>query len=99
MKKVLITGTSRGIGQEIVRQLLEKTDFYIFATMRQPHGPRRPQQETDRMTVLALDVAEAGSIAILAKDLLALGVKLDAIVFQCLQCFQRSTQHAGALLA
>ncbi|XP_061449859.1 C-signal-like [Rhineura floridana] len=39
---ILVTGSNRGIGMELVRQLVEMTDppEHIFATCRNPDGPR-----------------------------------------------------------
>ncbi|XP_042299947.1 uncharacterized oxidoreductase C663.09c-like, partial [Sceloporus undulatus] len=41
-RSVLVTGSNRGIGLELVRQLAEMTDppEHIFATCRNPEGPK-----------------------------------------------------------
>lgn len=41
-RNVLVTGSNRGIGLELVKQLVEKSDppELIFATCRDPEGPR-----------------------------------------------------------
>lgn len=63
--RALITGSNRGLGLEFVRQLLARGDR-VFATCRQPdeatelHNLR--EQYPDRLTIVALDVADAGTL-------------------------------------
>ena len=65
MEHILITGANRGLGLEFTRQYLER-GAHVFAGCRQPaaaaslHGlqARHPQ----RLSVVALDVAEAEAI-------------------------------------
>jgi len=60
MKTVLITGCSSGFGLEIARHFLAR-DWRVIATMRTPDADILPA--SDRLRVLALDVADAASIA------------------------------------
>ena len=59
MKTVLITGCSSGFGLETARYFLER-DWHVIATMRTPRADLLPA--SPRLRVLALDVADAGSI-------------------------------------
>jgi NAD(P)-dependent dehydrogenase (short-subunit alcohol dehydrogenase family) len=56
-KTVLVTGTSRGIGQALVREALRRGAARVYATARQPAA--HPDQ---RVTPLALDVTDAGQV-------------------------------------
>ena len=60
MKTVLITGCSTGFGLETARFFLER-DWNVIATMRNPEVCTLAP--SDRLTVLALDVTNAASIA------------------------------------
>ena len=66
MQTILITGTNRGIGLELTRQLLQRDDVHLFATCR---TPERADQLSDlarkhpkKMAVLKMDVNDASSI-------------------------------------
>ena len=59
MPKVLITGCSTGFGLEIARHFL-KREWDVVATMRNPADSQLPS--SDRLRVLALDVADQASI-------------------------------------
>ncbi|MBE7734162.1 SDR family oxidoreductase [Devosia faecipullorum] len=60
MKTVLITGTSSGYGLETARYFHDQ-GWKVIATMRRPQPDLLPQ--SDRMSVLPLDVTNADSIA------------------------------------
>jgi NAD(P)-dependent dehydrogenase (short-subunit alcohol dehydrogenase family) len=60
MKTVLITGCSSGYGLETARHFLAK-GWNVIATMRTPRADLLPS--SDRLTLLALDVTSAASIA------------------------------------
>lgn len=47
---ILVTGTNRGIGLELVKQLAEKTgeDSYIYACCREPEGTRAEVRHTQQ---------------------------------------------------
>lgn len=60
MKTVLITGCSSGYGLETARHFLAQ-GWNVIATMRTPRPDLLPSSE--RLTVLALDVTNAASIA------------------------------------
>jgi NAD(P)-dependent dehydrogenase (short-subunit alcohol dehydrogenase family) len=59
MKTVLITGCSSGFGLETARYFLDR-DWNVIATMRAPRGDVLPR--SDRLRILALDVADPESI-------------------------------------
>ena len=59
MKTVLITGCSSGFGLEIARHFLDR-DWRVVATMRTPREDLLPR--SDRLRVIALDIADADSI-------------------------------------
>ena len=60
MKTILITGTSSGYGLETARHFHEQ-GWRVVATMRNPRPAALPA--SDRLTVVPLDVTDAGSIA------------------------------------
>ena len=64
--RAFITGANRGLGLELTRQYLERGD-QVFAASRQPTEAgdlqRLRRQYPDRLTLLALDVTSADSIA------------------------------------
>ena len=65
----VVTGASRGIGREWVRQLAE-AGHRVVAAVRDPSGANaRKLAVMDRVEVLPLDVAEEGSISAFAEAL------------------------------
>lgn len=66
MQRILITGANRGIGLELVRQLLQRPDTYILATCRQPEKATElhhlAQQCPGQLVILPLDVSDQASI-------------------------------------
>jgi NAD(P)-dependent dehydrogenase (short-subunit alcohol dehydrogenase family) len=77
----LVTGASRGIGLELVRQLLEAGDR-VIAACRQPAATVAfdplQKKHAARLTVAALDVADPRSIEALARQLH--GTAIDVLV-------------------
>ncbi|XP_070809348.1 uncharacterized protein [Pituophis catenifer annectens] len=69
-RSVLVTGSNRGIGLELVKQLVEKSDppEWIFATCRDPEGPRAKSlknlaaQHQHRVEIIQLDTSDPSSI-------------------------------------
>lgn len=55
---VLVTGANGGLGEEFVRQALERGAAKVYATARSPR-----QWDDDRIVPLTLDLTDAGSIA------------------------------------
>jgi NAD(P)-dependent dehydrogenase (short-subunit alcohol dehydrogenase family) len=64
-RRILITGAGRGLGLEFAGRYLERGDR-VFATCRRPAAARAlaslAAAHLDRLTVVALDVTDAGSI-------------------------------------
>lgn len=64
--RFLVTGTSRGIGLELTRQLLARGE-QVFAACRQPESAHELQtlknQYGDRLSLVQLDVSDPASIA------------------------------------
>ncbi|XP_049928247.1 C-factor isoform X1 [Epinephelus moara] len=68
---ILVTGTNRGIGLELVRQLAETTgeQAHIYACCRAPEGPRAealrdlPTQYPGKITIIKLDMSDEDSIS------------------------------------
>ncbi len=67
MERILITGSNRGIGLELVRQYLKRDNTHVFATCRTPDAAAELQklaaQYADRLQIIALEVTSADSIA------------------------------------
>jgi len=66
MQRILITGSNRGIGLELVRQYAGDGDLCLFATCRNP-GQARQLQELAHLydgliQVLQMDITDEGSI-------------------------------------
>ncbi|XP_066493650.1 C-signal-like [Tiliqua scincoides] len=66
---VLVTGSNRGIGLEIVRQLARKSNRqqWIFATCRDPEGPRAQTLKNlaakhQGLVIIPLDVSDPSSV-------------------------------------
>lgn len=69
---VVITGTSRGLGLEYVKQLLQTTDSHVVATARNPHKTDAltalAKQHSDRLKLVVLDTADEDSIKVMHAD-------------------------------
>ncbi|KAL9654763.1 hypothetical protein ABK040_008557 [Willaertia magna] len=84
-KTFLITGTSRGIGLELTRQLLsESEDRIVYATARNPSTATKLQelkkQFGDRLHIEELDVESEESIKNIVQKLNNNNVKIDVLV-------------------
>ncbi|CAI5483409.1 unnamed protein product [Closterium sp. Yama58-4] len=81
----LVQGASRGIGLELVRQLLQRSsDSHVIATCRNP-AAAAPLQELqsssgDRLTVLPLDVTDEASIEEAAQHVSATWGHLNLLI-------------------
>lgn len=66
MKRILITGSNRGIGLELVREYLKQDDTQVFATCRSPESAddlnQLAAQHPQRIIVVSLDVSDRQSI-------------------------------------
>ena len=71
MRRVIVTGASRGLGLEFTRQLLARGDR-VIAACRDPQRAEAlsvlASAHPDRLHVRTLDVTDAGSIATFAED-------------------------------
>ena len=83
MRKIVVTGANRGIGFELVKQLVERGDR-VIATARKPSQSntlnRLAMAHPGRLTLLPLDVADPRSIAELAKEAAMVVESLDGLV-------------------
>lgn len=66
MQRILITGSNRGIGLELVEQYLKRDDTQLFATCRNPGAAtdlnQLAAQNPDRVSVIQMDVNDQESI-------------------------------------
>jgi NAD(P)-dependent dehydrogenase (short-subunit alcohol dehydrogenase family) len=66
MERALITGASRGIGLELVRQYVNRDDIQVFAAARNPDAAHAlnelASRHRDRLVVIRLDVGDESSI-------------------------------------
>ena len=80
MERILITGSNRGIGLELVRQYINRNDTQVFATCRTPDEAKElqqlAQQHPDRLHIIALEVTDANSIT---ASVAAVSTKTDAL--------------------
>ncbi|XP_015266921.1 PREDICTED: C-factor-like [Gekko japonicus] len=68
-RSVLVTGSNRGIGLELIRQLLGKSKRpeWIFATCRDPEGPRAQElkklaAQHHEVKIIPLEITDSSSI-------------------------------------
>ena len=80
MQRILITGSNRGIGLELVRQYVGDGDVRLFATCRNPDKAQQLQELTDLyaglLHVLQMDINDEDSIAAAAA---AVAAKVDGL--------------------
>ncbi|XP_030437061.1 uncharacterized protein LOC115660159 isoform X1 [Gopherus evgoodei] len=69
VRSVLVTGANRGIGLEVVKQFLEKSNppEWVFATCREPEGERAQQLKNlasrhPNLAIVALEATDPASI-------------------------------------
>jgi NAD(P)-dependent dehydrogenase (short-subunit alcohol dehydrogenase family) len=84
MTRILITGSNRGIGLELVRQYAARPDTRIFATCRRPEAATAlnaiATAHPDRVTVLPLDAADEHAIEAAARTVAAQTDGLDILI-------------------
>ncbi|MBZ0275563.1 MAG: SDR family oxidoreductase [Anaerolineae bacterium] len=84
MERVFITGTNRGIGLELTRQILRRADTLVFAAARHPAGAHDlnalAAQYPDRLTVIPLEVTDENAVADAARLIAALTDGLDILI-------------------
>ena len=82
MKKILITGASRGIGLELVRQTLLR-DHFVFATCRNPDSAcdlnLLKDQYPNKINILKLNVEDERSVKGCFKELKESGQSVDLL--------------------
>ena len=65
---VVITGSSRGLGLEFVKQLLDTTESHVVATARDPQKALSltalAKQQPNRLKLVALDTGDEISIKV-----------------------------------
>lgn len=83
MRHILITGTNRGIGLELTRQYAQTAETHVIATARDPQAEdlqaliaQHPQQ----ITIVALDVTQAESIAHAVEQVKRVTSKIDILI-------------------
>jgi len=83
MKTVLITGASRGIGRETVRQFVQ-AGFHVFAGVRNPESAKADWGDLPsgpgRIEVVALDVTQPATVLAAAESLTSRIPHLDVLV-------------------
>jgi NAD(P)-dependent dehydrogenase (short-subunit alcohol dehydrogenase family) len=78
--KVLVQGASRGLGLELVRQLLQRGE-HVVATARAPDdSPGLVQLASPRLRTLRLDVTKEGDIEAAAEDVAKRERGLDLVL-------------------
>jgi NAD(P)-dependent dehydrogenase (short-subunit alcohol dehydrogenase family) len=79
-KTVLVTGGNRGIGQEIVRQLVAKGLRVVLAARDQKAGEQAAANIKGEISVIALDVADDKSIGKAAEAFAKIFDHLDVLI-------------------
>lgn len=84
METILISGTNRGIGLELVRQYLTETPHRVYATVRTESAARALDdlvaRYPDRLTVLVFDVSNVAQMQQQAAQLVQNGGALDVLI-------------------
>jgi NAD(P)-dependent dehydrogenase (short-subunit alcohol dehydrogenase family) len=82
MATILVTGASRGIGLEFVRQILRTPHTFVFAACRNTSkaNPLLPEVLRDSGKLLEMDVADQHSIASSAEAIDKSGRKIDILI-------------------
>jgi len=84
MKRILITGSNRGVGLALVKQYLRQQDTLIIATCRHPATATDLQQlasdNPDRVHIVALDVIDSASIQRAVNSVTQLVDGLDMLI-------------------
>jgi NAD(P)-dependent dehydrogenase (short-subunit alcohol dehydrogenase family) len=97
MQRILVTGSSRGIGLEFVRQYIDRGDR-VFAACRDPNRAAELKElaadEPKRLTVLPMDVADAASIRA-AHDALRLHADAIDVLINNAAVYDRRPTGAG----
>jgi NAD(P)-dependent dehydrogenase (short-subunit alcohol dehydrogenase family) len=73
----LVSGANRGIGREIARQLAADHGYIVLAGARDPAGAGEVEED---VTIIQLDVADAGSVDRLGDRVAADPGRLDVLV-------------------
>jgi len=83
-KVYLVTGSSRGIGLELVRQLAERKDTLVFATARDPEKSEELKKihasSKGQVILVPLDVADEKTITAAAKQVSEKTKKIDVLI-------------------
>lgn len=83
MRKVLVTGSNRGIGLELVRQCLARGDRVLAACRKPGHATELTKlagAHPGRLSVLPLEMAKPASIANLASEIAIVTDALDLAI-------------------
>ena len=83
MKTALVTGSNKGIGHEVARQLAAK-DFHVFVGARNPSAGRAAADEFTKnggkATFLEIDVADNASVTAAAHEFSKIADHLDVLI-------------------
>ena len=83
MKRIFITGASRGIGLELTRQCLQRGD-QVFASCRQPDSASDLQklksEYPNRLAILQLDVTDQAEVEAVAEQVAADADGLEILI-------------------
>ena len=84
MQRIVITGSNRGIGLELVRQYVGEGDVCLFATCRDPGKAQQLQELAELygglMRVVQMDITDEGSIAAAVQAVAAEVGALDLLI-------------------
>lgn len=75
MKKILITGISRGLGK-ILTEFLSQQDYFIYGTVRNPHE----FTDTDHIKYLYMDLEDQSTITHVVEQIFEEAGTIDAII-------------------